>query len=72
MGYSLLDFESWRPLFKHNFDALSVYQKASEELVRKEHSDWNQTQVREEAEKEWNSAARQFFESTLETSKKLQ
>ena len=71
-GLAVIDFEAWRPLFKHNYDALSVYKKASEELVHKEHPDWtNKTQIEEEAEKEWNTAAKLFFQSTLETAKRL-
>lgn len=65
-GLAVLDFEQWRPLFKHNFDALDIYQKASEELVKKQHPDWtNSTQIKEEAEKQFNAAGRSFFESTL-------
>ena len=67
-GFAVLDFEAWRPLFKHNFDSLDIYQKASEDLVKKEHPDWtNSTQIKDEAEKEFNDAARQFFEETLKT-----
>ena len=71
-GLAVIDYEQWRPLFKHNFDALDMYKMASEELVRKEHPDWtNKSQIEDEAEKEWNAAAKLFFESTLETAKGL-
>ena len=71
-GLAVIDFEAWRPLFKHNFDTLDVYKKASEDLVHKEHPDWtNKSRIEEEAEKEWNAAAKLFFESTLETAKRL-
>ena len=71
-GLAVLDFEAWRPLYKHNFDLLSIYQKASEELVRKNHPDLtNSTAIKLQAEKEFNSAARMFFESTLNMSKEL-
>lgn len=57
-GLAVIDFESWRPLFQHNFDSLAIYQRASKELVAKQHPDWNKTQIDEEAEKEFDTAAR--------------
>ena len=71
-GLGVLDFEAWRPLFKHNFDWLKIYQKASEDLVKKQHPSWtNNSQIEQEAEKQFNTAAREFFESTLNTVKEL-
>lgn len=71
-GLAVIDFEAWRPLFKHNFDWLNIYQKASEELVRKEHPNWtNSTQIKEEAEKEFDAAAERFFLSTIQRAQQL-
>ena len=71
-GLAVIDFEAWRPLFKHNFDWLKIYQKASEELVQKEHPNWtNSTQIYEEAEKEFNAAAERFFLSTIQRAQQL-
>ena len=70
-GLAVIDFEAWRPLFDHNFDSLDIYQKASEELVKKEHPTWNNTQVLEEAKKEFNAAGKLFFLATIETAKSL-
>ncbi len=70
-GLAVIDFEDWRPLFKHNFDSLDIYQKASEDLVRQQHPDWNSSQVREEAEEQFNTAARNYFQDTLEVARRL-
>lgn len=70
-GLAVIDFEAWRPLFKHNFDTLDIYQKASEALVRREHPDWNNSQVQREAERQFDAAAQAFFQETLETVKRL-
>nr|KAG5711140.1 hypothetical protein BaRGS_004784 [Batillaria attramentaria] len=70
-GVAVIDFESWRPLFEHNFDALSGYQELSEEIVRDRYPDLNKTAVKQEAAREFDAGARLFFESTLQLTDKL-
>ncbi len=46
--------------------------EASEDLVQKQHPDWtNYTQIKEEAEKQFNAAGRLFFELTLNKVREL-
>lgn len=71
-GLGIVDWEAWRVLFSLNFDSLSDYQEASINLTKKQHPNWtNTSQIRLQAETEFNSAARQWFEQTLALLHKL-
>ncbi|KAK6190797.1 hypothetical protein SNE40_002585 [Patella caerulea] len=71
-GISVLDFEAWRPIYQTNFDSLAKYQQLSIEVVKQLHPDWtNKTQIYNEAVKEFNEGAKNFFQSTLEVAEKL-
>lgn len=70
-GLAVIDFQAWRPLFQHNFDELEIYQNRSMEVVKQNHLDWNSTQVEAQAAKEFNAAAREFLEGTLQLAHKL-
>ena len=71
-GLAIMDFEAWRPIFEHNFDSLKNYQELSEKLVEKMHPEWNnKTEIMEEAKKEFEMAARLFFEATINETKRL-
>ena len=70
-GLAVIDFQVWRPLFRHNFDERGVYQQQSIAKVRTKHPDWNKTLVEMEAAKEFNEGARAFFEGTLKLARKL-
>ena len=67
-GLAVIDFEIWGPYFDHINDGL--YQEQSIEYVRKRHPDWNATQLKDQAAKEFNEAARSFFESTIKLAQK--
>jgi len=71
-GLAVLDFESWRPLFEHNFDSMSVYQKASINLVKQLYPNWtNNSLILATAKVQWDSAAQLFMESTLMVGRQL-
>lgn len=71
-GLAVIDFESWRPLFEHNYDTLSVYQHASVELVKKQNPTWtNESLIAATAKAQWDSAAQMFMESTLMIARQL-
>lgn len=57
-GLSVVDFESWRPLFSLNFDALRIYQQKSIELAKQKFPLYNQSQILQEATKEFEQAAK--------------
>lgn len=59
-GLGVLDFEKWRPLYSMNFEGgiLGRYRLHSRKLVKKNHPDWNSKQVANQAELDFNAAAR--------------
>ncbi|XP_038121692.1 hyaluronidase Tab y 2.0101 [Culex quinquefasciatus] len=70
-GVGVIDFEMWRPIYRHNFGLLKVYKNYSEELVKKEHADYSSKVLEEEAAKQYEPAAREFMSRTLALAKKL-
>ncbi|XP_065913931.1 hyaluronidase-1-like isoform X2 [Dysidea avara] len=65
-GLAVLDFETWRPLFEHNFDSMSIYQKASVDLVKQQYPNWTDNDlILATAKAQWDAAAQLFMESTL-------
>lgn len=70
-GVGVIDFEMWRPIYRHNFGLLKVYKNYSEELVKKEHAEYSSKVLEEEAAKQYEPAAREFMSRTLALAKKL-
>ncbi|KAK7108332.1 hyaluronidase conohyal-P1-like [Littorina saxatilis] len=70
-GIAVIDMESWRPRFGHNFDALWQYQNISMEIVRDRFPYLNKSAVAAEAAKEFETGARLFLEGTLNVSRDL-
>ncbi|XP_075795652.1 hyaluronidase-1 isoform X2 [Pelodiscus sinensis] len=64
-GLVVIDWESWRPVWARNWDALELYKEKSEELVREQHPDWPPDRVAAAAEEEFEHSARAFMEQTL-------
>ena len=64
-GISVIDFESWRPIFAHNFDDLKKYQDLSVDIVGKRYPYLSKSDSRKEASREFNSAARYFSNNTF-------
>ena len=61
-GYGIFDWEEWRALYSENDDSLSYHNYYSMLLVRKQHPDWtNETQIEEEAEKQYVSIRKALF-----------
>lgn len=44
-GLAVIDFESWRPIFRQNFGALQPYKDVSFEIERSRHPLWPQAKV---------------------------
>ena len=57
-GVAVIDMENWRPLFEHNFDSLSMYQKMSIDIVKARYPYLNNTAARKEAAREFDTGAR--------------
>ncbi|XP_064602742.1 uncharacterized protein LOC135468417 [Liolophura sinensis] len=64
-GLAVIDWESWRPLFVRNWGEKSVYREASEKLVQKLHPTWTWKLVVQEAQRQFEKAARSFMVETL-------
>lgn len=70
-GLAIIDFESWRPVFKQNFGTLQPYRDVSIKLVREKHWLWPKKRVVEEASNLFEQYGRLFMETTLQVAKKL-
>ncbi|XP_074861511.1 hyaluronidase-1 isoform X2 [Carettochelys insculpta] len=64
-GLAVIDWESWRPVWARNWDALELNREKSEELVRGRHPDWPPAKVAEVAQGEFEQSARAYMEQTL-------
>lgn len=64
-GLAVLDWEAWEPVWKWNFGTRIVYRKLSKKLVRWEHPDMSEEEVKSKAKADFELAARQFMEDTL-------
>ncbi|CAH2007612.1 unnamed protein product [Acanthoscelides obtectus] len=64
-GIGIIDFESWRPVFRQNFGALSEYKVLSFDIEKRRHPIWTNAWLQKEAKKRFEAAAKQFMEETL-------
>lgn len=70
-GLAVIDFESWRPIYRQNFGSLQPYKDVSIEIEKGKHWFWNKKQLENEAARRWEDAGRQFMEETIRLSKDL-
>ncbi|KYM96002.1 Hyaluronidase, partial [Cyphomyrmex costatus] len=70
-GIGVIDFESWRPIFRQNWASLEPYKTLSVRLERKRHPFWSDSAVKKEAKRRFEKYARIFMEETLNMAKKL-
>ncbi|XP_067417242.1 hyaluronidase-1 [Emydura macquarii macquarii] len=70
-GLVVIDWESWRPVWERNWDALELYKEKSKELVLERHPDWPLDRVAEQAQEEFEQSGRAFMEQTLALGKSL-
>lgn len=64
-GLAVLDWEAWQPVWMWNFGKRIVYRKFSKQLVRLKHPEMSEEEVKSEAKKEFELAARVFMQETL-------
>ena len=57
-GLAVIDFESYKPLWDEDWDALAVYRDLSRKLVITHHPDWSKSQIEAEAKFQFETAAR--------------
>ncbi|XP_063710108.1 hyaluronidase B-like [Culicoides brevitarsis] len=70
-GIGVIDFESWRPIFRQNSGVLQPYKDLSMKLVRRDHKLWKKERVEQEATKLFESAGRRFVEETIKVAQIL-
>lgn len=70
-GLAIIDFESWRPVYRQNFGTLEPYKTISMELVRQKHCLWPKARVEAEAQQTFETAGRSFMLETLQLAKQL-
>uniref|UniRef100_A0A4X2LKE2 Hyaluronidase n=1 Tax=Vombatus ursinus TaxID=29139 RepID=A0A4X2LKE2_VOMUR len=64
-GLSVIDWETWRPLWVRNWDKKGVYRTMSAHLVRQRYPTWPQGRVELQAQWEFETAAARFMSETL-------
>ena len=70
-GIGIIDFESWRPVFRQNFASLEPYKTLSIQIETVKHPTWTKSQILEEAVKNFEQNAREFMEETVYLAKKM-
>ncbi|KAE9419163.1 hypothetical protein Angca_009837, partial [Angiostrongylus cantonensis] len=71
-GFAVIDIEEWRPLFRQHYrNVKQVYQEASIALVKSKNKRLSDDEARQEAEKEFNDAAREFIVETIQKAKQM-
>ncbi|XP_053974578.1 hyaluronidase-like [Hylaeus anthracinus] len=68
-GIGVIDFESWRPIFRQNWASLQPYKDFSMEIVRREHPFWDSRSVEQEAKRSFEKYGKLFMEETLKVAK---
>lgn len=70
-GVAIIDFESWRPVYRQNFGALEPYKTLSVQMQRDQHPFWLKPSIEAAAKAAFESAGRQFMLNTLQLAKQL-
>lgn len=70
-GVAIIDFESWRPIFRQNFGELTAYKDYSLAVVRKSHPYWSSGRVYEQARVNFEASANSFVSKTLNRAQSL-
>ncbi|XP_044001891.1 hyaluronidase-like isoform X2 [Aphidius gifuensis] len=67
----VIDFESWRPIFRQNWASLAAYRDFSIHIENKKHPHWDKWSIEHEAVQRFETAGRVFMEETLKLAKTL-
>ncbi|KAH0547170.1 hyaluronidase-like isoform X2 [Cotesia glomerata] len=70
-GLGVIDFESWRPIFRQNWASLAPYRDLSIELETARHKNWSKSAIKQHAVQLFESAGRLFMEETIKLAKQL-
>ncbi|XP_058054807.1 hyaluronidase Tab y 2.0101-like [Anopheles bellator] len=64
-GLGVIDFESWRPIYRQNFASLNPYKELSMKIEKERNPSWTNVQLEREATRRWEEAGRKYMEQTL-------
>lgn len=70
-GLAIIDFESWRPVYRQNFGVLQPYRDLSERIERKRHPLMPEPRIEAEAMRNFEMSGRKFMETSIVTARKL-
>lgn len=70
-GVGVIDFESWRPIFRQNWASLEPYKTLSIKLERERDPISSDAIIKKEAKHRFEKYGRMFMEETLRMAKKL-
>lgn len=70
-GLAIIDFESWRPVYRQNFGALQPYKDLSIKLVKQQNPNWSKSVIEAEAKRLFSVYGKLFILETLELAKEL-
>lgn len=70
-GLAIIDFESWRPVYRQNFGTLQPYRDLSMKIERQRHPFLPERFVEAEATHNFETAARTFMESSMAFARKV-
>ena len=70
-GIGIIDFESWRPIFRQNWASLLKYKELSYSIEENKHYFWPKKLIKIEAEKNFEYYGKLFMDETLKLAKKL-
>ncbi|XP_069824771.1 hyaluronidase-2 [Dendropsophus ebraccatus] len=65
-GLAVIDWEEWRPIWLRNWNLKDIYRQASKDLVAARHPNWSKEMVLKQAIFEFETAASNFMEKTLQ------
>uniref|UniRef100_A0A8C5L7D7 Hyaluronidase n=1 Tax=Jaculus jaculus TaxID=51337 RepID=A0A8C5L7D7_JACJA len=65
-GLAVIDWEAWRPRWVYNWDTKDIYRQRSRALVKAQHPDWPATRVEAAAQDQFQKAAQQWMDATLQ------
>lgn len=67
----MIDFESWRPIYRQNFGTLQPYKDLSVEVEKQSHPFWPRALIEKEAARKFEFYGQMFVEETLIRAKQL-
>lgn len=70
-GLAIIDFESWRPVYRQNFGTLQPYKDLSIKLVKQKNPYWSKNNIENEAKRQFSQYGKLFILETLELAKVL-